>query len=340
MEEKLKQFIADSERILITSHTSPDPDAVASLLLTGTTLKKNFPDKHIQMILEEKPSGLDFIADYQQIKFEPIEISLKEFAPELLIIVDANTYKRVSRKGAAAIENYIHEKSVKTAVLDHHEPEGKDETDIYINSQNIAAVQEVYEVFFDKLGFSKPENYAQITMLGLYSDSGGFAYASPRHAQTMQLAAKLVAAGVNIEEIKNKISQYTDEQMKVISELTSNIKDGGDYTYTYLSDGFVADWETSGQTMTDLHGATKPFVDSYIRNVGGRQWGFLVYRDSLEGQGTYSVSLRSVGGVKDVSLIARKLDDGGGHKPAAGGRIKADNIDEAIDKVKAAIASS
>jgi nanoRNase/pAp phosphatase (c-di-AMP/oligoRNAs hydrolase) len=51
----------------------------------------------------------------------------------------------------------------------------------------------------------------------------------------------------------------------------------------------------------------------------------------------YSVSLRSVGGVEDVSAIARRLDDGGGHKPAAGGRVKANSVQEAISKVKEAI---
>jgi bifunctional oligoribonuclease and PAP phosphatase NrnA len=338
--QEFKQLIEASSKILVTSHTSPDPDAIASLLLTGTTIQLNFPNNTVQMVLEEEPSGLDFLDDYQQIKFKPLAESIKDFGPNLLIIVDANSYKRVSRKGWEDIKQYIIENSVKTAILDHHEPDDKDETDIYINSYNIAAVQEVYEVLFDQLGLKKPNDYAQITMLGLYSDSGGFAYASPRHKETMQLAAKLVEAGVNIEEIKNKINQYTDEQVKAISELTANISNGGEYTYTFLSDEFVDNWQKAGQTMASLHGATKPFVDSYIRNVGGRQWGFLVYKDALEGEGMYSVSLRSVRGLKDVSAIARKLDDGGGHKPAAGGRVKAGSVLEAIEKVKQAIDSN
>ncbi|MBX4201604.1 DHH family phosphoesterase [Candidatus Saccharibacteria bacterium] len=335
--QKLSALIENSQRIIITSHTSPDPDAVASLILTGTGLQINYPNKQIEMVLEEEPSGLDFLTQFNQIKFQPLVKALDRIAPDLLIIVDANAYKRVSRMDDDAIRQYIREKSVRTAIIDHHEPEGRDETDVYINSHNIAAVQEVYEVLFDQLELKKPDNYAQVTMLGLYADSGGFAYAGPRHKETMQLAAKLVEAGVNIEEIKNKINQFTDEQMKVISELTRNVTNGGEYTYTFLSDAFVDGWQQDGQTMAALHGATKPFVDSYIRNVGGRQWGFLVYRDSLDGQNMYSVSLRSVGGIKDVSVIARRLDDGGGHKPAAGGRVRAESVREAIKKVKSAI---
>ena len=49
-----------------------------------------------------------------------------------------------------------------------------------------------------------------------------------------------------------------------------------------------------------------------------------------------SVSLRSVYESTDVSQIANKLG-GGGHKPAAGAKIEAKNLEEAIQKVQDAI---
>src|SRR5437868_1046243 len=94
---KFKNLIEESSRILITSHTSPDPDALASLLLMGTTMMLNFPDKKVVMVLEEQPSGLDFLNNYQQIKFAPLNEQVNHFTPDLFIIVDANSYRRVSR---------------------------------------------------------------------------------------------------------------------------------------------------------------------------------------------------------------------------------------------------
>jgi nanoRNase/pAp phosphatase (c-di-AMP/oligoRNAs hydrolase) len=79
------------------------------------------------------------------------------------------------------------------------------------------------------------------------------------------------------------------------------------------------------------------FVDDYIRNIDGRLWGFIVYQNPLLGEDGYSVSLRSVGGIVDVSVIAKKLG-GGGHKPAAAAEVHVKSIREALAKVESAIA--
>ena len=53
---QFKELVESANRILVTSHISPDPDAVCATLLVGRTLKLNFSDKEIRMVLEEKPS--------------------------------------------------------------------------------------------------------------------------------------------------------------------------------------------------------------------------------------------------------------------------------------------
>src|SRR5664279_1051831 len=118
MTDKSKQLIDDAERILITSHVSPDPDAVASVLLLGTTLELNFPDKKVEMVLEEEPDGLNFLNGYGQIKFEPLAIATESFKPDLFIIVDANNYERCSRKDGLKIRDYVTRNHTKTAILD------------------------------------------------------------------------------------------------------------------------------------------------------------------------------------------------------------------------------
>ena len=339
MIDKFKELLQQSNKLLVSAHTSPDPDAVASLLLLGTTLEANFPDKQVSMVLEEEPDGLDFLSAYDKIRFQPMLEATEELKPELIILVDSNGYDRVSRHDGQKIKDYIAANGVKTAIIDHHEPDDKDEADVYINSGNPAAVQEIYELCFDSLRLKKPEGYAQTTMLGLYADSGGFAYQNPRFRQTLVLATDLVDAGANIEQIKNHINQYTEEGMRVIAELALNLSHGADYTYTYLGDDFVTGWVQSGKSLPALHSSRKKFVNDYIRSIDGRQWGFVISLDPQEDERTYSVSLRSVGGGKDVADIAKKLD-GGGHKASAGGKVQAASVEEALQKVQEVISQS
>src|SRR5581483_1148920 len=95
--EKLKYHIEDSQRILVTSHISPDPDAVASVILMTLALKLNYPNKKLVAILEEEPVDLDFLTGYEEIKFKPVLSETKDFKPDLFFLLDGNNYERCSR---------------------------------------------------------------------------------------------------------------------------------------------------------------------------------------------------------------------------------------------------
>jgi nanoRNase/pAp phosphatase (c-di-AMP/oligoRNAs hydrolase) len=103
-QENLKQLVEQSGAILITSHISPDPDAISSVLLLSETLRANFKDKKIVAVMEEKPSqDLAFLQGYRNISFQLIEKAVRSELPQLLIIVDANSFKRVSRESGEEI---------------------------------------------------------------------------------------------------------------------------------------------------------------------------------------------------------------------------------------------
>jgi phosphoesterase RecJ-like protein len=308
-------------------------------LLLGTTLEFNYPEKQIRMVLEEEPDGLDFLAGYEKVKSEPLIKALEESKPDLFIIVDSNSYDRVSRHDGQRVKNFLETNAVKTAIIDHHEPEDKDQTEVYLNSGRSAAVQEVYEICFEQLNLKKPTGYAGTTMTGLYSDTGGFAYLKPDAKKTFLLAAELLETGASVERIKNRLNQYSEDQIKVLGELMANLSHADDYTYSYISDDFMDNWIKSRKSIPAMHSARKRFIDEYIRNIDGRQWGFVISLDPQEDGRVYSLSLRSVGDAKDVSAIARKFD-GGGHKPAAGGKVEAENVEEAIKKVQLVISQS
>lgn len=337
--ETFRKLINKSLHIVITSHISPDPDAVSSVLLLGTALTYNYPDKTVVMALEEEPEGLDFLAGYSHIKFRRLLETVKEIEPDLFVMLDALNYERCSRTDGGRVRQYLADNKVKTAIIDHHQPAGKDDTDVYIYQGSIATAQDVYEICFDHLGLKEPEGYGVTTMLGIYSDSGGFIYDNPRHRQTFKIVSDLIDAGTSLEAVRARLNNYSADHMRVVSEFTKNISHDQDYSYSFLSDKFVRQWQPASRPLISLNTGASIFTDKFLRNIDGRKWGFIVYENPQAGESTYSVSLRSQSSVKDVSEIANKLG-GGGHKPAAGAKIEAKSVEEAIQKVQQAITSS
>jgi phosphoesterase RecJ-like protein len=330
--QQLKKIIESSDKILVTSHISPDPDSICSILLTGTSLQANFPDKQITIFSEELAEGLEFLDGYSEIQSGDLGDAINRIAPDLIILVDAMNYTRATRGDVHELLN----KNMDLVILDHHPEVGVAPNKLYINDGYPAAVQQVYETFFHELNFEKPQTYAQTTMAGLYSDTGGFAYLNNQYKKTLVLVAELLETGIKIEKIRHLLHRYSKDHLIVLAELSKNISVFNDCTYSFLTDEFVDEWKKQGKSVTVMRTGTKIFTDDFIRNIDGRVWGFLVYPDPIEGEGCYSVSLRSVAGVVDVSVVAAKLN-GGGHVSASGARLKAQNINEAIEKIKEAI---
>jgi phosphoesterase RecJ-like protein len=339
----LKKLIEDSSKILVTSHIAPDPDAVSSALLVGRTLSENYPNKEITTALEEEPlTDLRFLAGYDTLTFKNIKQLINDTNPDLLIVVDANTYNRISRSEAEEIRDYAqkHKGALKTVIIDHHEPDGREDVDLFINNKRPASAEEVYVICFELLKLKKPHGFAETTLLGIVSDTQRHKFDHPGYRETYRIVADLLDAGASIEKLESRLDRYTEAELKVICHLAANIVDSAmGYTYTFISDDFAKQWQDKNLPTADLRNGVEFFTDRIIRNFENNDWGFVIYPDSLSGKNYWGVSFRSISGAKDVSAIARKLS-GGGHKPAAGAKIKAQNTAQAIEKVKEAISQS
>ncbi len=339
METQVKEFnqlVKKSNRVLITSHLVPDPDAVCSGLLLANTLKANYPAKKVFVCLEEEPENLEFLTTIDEIKFGPLLAHVKSFEPDLLVITDANNFDRCSRLDGPDIRMHIQKNNIKTAIIDHHEPGDHDKVDLYIREHSPATTQTIFNLLFMKLKLKKPAGYAETALLGIISDTSRFLYENPAHRQTFAIVSDLLDDGSSIETLTHKQSRYAKKHMKVLGELANNTVVEKDYTYSFISDKFKSAWMNKKHTAQELKEGVEIYVNNYLRNVDGRTWGFIVYPDLIDQKDTYGVSFRSVTGARDVSEIARVLG-GGGHKPAAGVKVKAKSIDEVIKEVKAVI---
>ncbi|MBI4034725.1 DHH family phosphoesterase [Candidatus Saccharibacteria bacterium] len=335
---KFSELVLRSQKILITSHISPDPDALCSVLLLGTTLKTNFPDKIIKMILEEKPSGdLSFLGGYDQLDFGPVLEATQEFEPGLFVIVDAMNFERVSRSAGAKLRTYVNEelKSV-TAIIDHHTDASRDQAAVYLNRRQPATAQELYQLCFKDLSWQKPPGYAETALMGIITDTNRFRYDHQHYHQTFSIVSELIEAGASIEQLENRLERYSLGQLRAFANLAKNTRDSGlGYAYSYIDDDY--DMGDSND-LSEFKLACELYASQFLRNIGDCQWGFLVYPELVDGTKTYSVSFRSMSGVMDVAAIAAKLG-GGGHKQAAGAkRLSGKTVGEAVETVQAAIA--
>ncbi len=338
---EFRKLLNESRKILVASHISPDPDAVCSVLLLGTTLKANFPDKKVRLVLEEKPArSLSFLEDYQEIEFRQVLEAANEIKPDLFILLDAPNFERISRRHGDELRRNLGEMGSKVAIIDHHEERGKDKSDVYINNLRPATAQEVYELLFKDLQFKKPNGYAQTTLLGIISDTDRHKFDNPVHRETYRIVSDLLDAGASIEELETSMERYDADQLKVLNNLISNIADSGQgYTYSFIDDELAKDWLKTAKSPDSFKLASEQFTQQFLKKFENNLWGFIVYIDIASGEGVYGVSLRSASKIKDVSKIAHMLG-GGGHKPAAGAKFKADNISQALEKVKKTISGA
>lgn len=338
---EFQHIIDSSERILITSHISPDPDSIASSGLLAATLRMQFPDKHVAHVLEDGvPRQLSFLCGTSEIIRGSVLAQVQAGMPDTLIITDANRLERVSRQDAEAIAEHIGKYAVRVIIIDHHEQAGIMPCDLLIHRGSVAAAHDVYDLL-DAYGWTLPSGGLETAAAGIYSDSGGFVYQSIN--PYMPTVAEMVARGVNFEVVKNQLERYSPLQLEVFAELLANLVVEQGYMYSYLSsrsearfrETITASRGKADEIIEDIQGAKERFINQFGRTVEGAAWGFSVTPDFVT-NGQYRVSLRSESGGRDVSAIARRLG-GGGHKPAAGATVPAQNVEAAIIAVKNAI---
>ncbi|HET7528846.1 MAG TPA: DHH family phosphoesterase [Candidatus Saccharimonadales bacterium] len=333
---QLLKLINESQKILITAHIGPDGDSVSSSLLASLILHENFPEKTIQVVMEEEPRGLDFLLGIETIQVRPVPQSISDYHPDLLIILDANTVNRITRYPDQARDS-IAQAAPKVVIIDHHEPKGVENNDLYINDFSPAVTFDIFDLFIQKLGLKKPAGYAQLAMTGIYTDTGGFVNRNLNYKKTFEALPKLIEDGADIEKIASAVNRISDKGYEFFKIFIENLKLEKDYTYTFLPDESLKD---NGEDILEAVKESSDLIrSSFLRTIGGRGWGFIVYKDLLAPEQLYSVSFRSLSTGKDVSLLAAKLG-GGGHKPAAGAKIKAASVNEALEKIRQAISQA
>lgn len=293
MYEQALELIRKYDRIIIHRHSNPDGDAIGSQIGLKHLIRVNFPEKDVRVVGDEarRYSFMD------EAVMDPVPDG--DYAGALAVILDTSA--------AALISDARYPLAAETLRIDHHLfCETIAGTEIVDSSSEsccgmIAAFAEEQGLKLDVIG-------AKSLYTGMVTDSGRFRYdnTTPR---TFRLAANLLAAGFDINEIYNNL--YSEDYYNLLNRAKFTLKirftaHHVAYIYNTLADvaesGLSPNAVSRGMvgTMADIRG-----VNSWVNFTETEEGVWCEIRSSKY----------------NINPIAVKYG-GGGHAKASGATLK------------------
>ena len=281
----------------ISGHVHPDGDCIGSCLALLDYLKGEYPDRMIDVYLENIPPEFAFLKGADLIRHEPEEAKVYD----LFISLDCSTPDRLGPFEAlfAAAGDRI--------CIDHHiTNEGYARVNV-INPEASSTCEILYELF-DKEKISHA--CAEALYTGIIHDTGVFKHSNTSR-RVMEIAGALIEKGVNTEMIQEETffkKTYLQNQILGRALVESVMILDGRMIFSSIS---AKDIRFYGVSPSDFDG-----IVSQLKVTEGVECALFMYETEPD---SYKISLRSSDAV-DVSKIAASFG-GGGHKKAAGASI-------------------
>lgn len=306
------QLFMEHRKFVLTTHVSSDGDGVGSQLALARGLRWLGRDV-VVVNPTPVPANLAFLLKSPSEIRTPQDFADPErlFEGALTVVLDMGAFDRLG-----AVYKFV-SKSEGLLVIDHHRMEKAGGVHYLLDTQ-ACATGEVTAQLLDLLGVPLTLDIAQPLYVALYTDTGGFRYPSTTPA-THALAGRLLAAGVDTQRVHTEIfERQRPERLRLTGRILSSLE--------VSPLGKVA-WMAVRRSMLDEVGAQWEDADdlvNYTLMVDGVEAGF--YFKELD-TGLTKVSCRSRGDFAVDEFVSEW--GGGGHKNAAGVRMKAP-VDEAI----------
>jgi phosphoesterase RecJ-like protein len=320
--------IEKHNKVLITTHINPDPDAIASITSLAYYIKQRFPNKEVKYVIEDKiPDSYDNF-DYLELITWAEDLTPFVQEADLIIGLDASEEHRFSRQK-------IDYNQATTVVIDHHEKGDKTWDFEYILTGRGSNAELIYELFFSDDSDELLTPVAKNILYGIWADTGALNFIDHSNAETIKIVYELIkrAKLKRIEEYMKQFRTYNEDYIDLLKHAINNLTKKSvvnypDVTYTYIEK------EEFGKHKQATYNKVKGTIGTiYLTNLEGSFWGFIVRPDFKE-EGTYKLSFRSAPNTVNVQEICQKYFAGGGHKNASGGVIRnCDSAKEAAEKI-------
>jgi len=340
MEKKYKElleYIKNAKNILITAHKDPDYDAIGSTLGLYNILNQNFNKKILVNFEDPIDNRFNILKGFEKIQNKECEEIIQEENIDLLIVLDVNNWKRLTKKQGGELGEFIkNRKSLKTICIDHHPKREFDNFDLYIQEDFGSATEVVYEIFIKDFKYKLDKDIAYCIMTGIIGDTGRFLYAKDLQ-KTFAIASELITFDETmIEKITYTFGRNKITTLKFLQELINNTVIRDNYTFSFFTDETAQKVRTKPQLFAPYKNASEMYANDHVRTIENNTWGFVI-TPILEEENRYKVSFRAISGTVDTSVFSRTFPGGGGHQGASGCDFEAMDIKNAIEIIETTI---
>lgn len=353
--EKAASFFESARNIVIVTHMSPDGDAMGSSLGMKHYLQSiiHNPQSTIHVIVPNAfPSFLAWMPGAEEdlvYESQSQEADALIEAADLIILTDFHEPKRIGSLGDKILATLNGTQNV--LIVDHHLAT----TDVkatfakakelvtFIESGSPSASELVYRLFYQLINQTASFHFklstfnletARCLYTGMMTDTGNFSFNS-NYPEMYEIVGQLVAAGVNKDDIYNKVfNQYSADRMRLMGYCLYNKMRLFPEHHTaliYLSRKELYRFNFQSGDAEGLVNLPLQISDVYY-SVFMREDKVNPSEINLANGSKIKVkiSLRSQGD-RPVNVLAHEVFGGGGHKNASGGEYYGP-LSEAVQK--------
>ena len=322
--KEIEILIDNAENIVITTHKSPDGDAIGSSLALFHFLKKL--NKNVSVIVPDAfPQFLNWMKSVDEIFYHDTQEEQSVALIEKADIIFSLDYNSLSRIGNLATP--IAASNATKIVIDHHQNPQEFAHHYIVDTTCCSTSQLIYE-FIENLGKLSYLNdtIGACIYCGIMTDTGSFRFPSTT-SKTHQIIAHLIDLGVNGSAIHEAVyDTYSKDRLQLLGHaLTSKMKIVEELNVAYIS---LSQKELKKYNFKK--GDTEGLVN-YPLSIDGIKCAVLM----TEKENNVSMSFRSKGNFH-VNQLANEHFEGGGHIYAAGGKSDL-TLEETINKFESVI---
>lgn len=322
--DKIRSFINNYHKIVITTHLSPDGDALgASLALYHYLFHK---EKDVKLIV---PNSFPYFLKWMK---GTENVLVYEYNPEvgqhiitnaeLIFCIDFNVPKRIGKMAP-----FVTASTAKKILIDHH-PYPENSCDVVISYPEISSTSELIFRLLYQLGEceSIDKDIAECIYCGMMTDTGGFTYNS-NDPEIFEIISFLLRKNIDKDAIySNVYHNYTEQRFRLLGfTLLKRMK-----VYNDMHSALIYLSKEDLQKYKSPKGDTEGFVN-YPLSIRGVVFSTFIYEENNH----VKLSFRSRGDFA-CNEFAAEFFQGGGHLNAAGGEFYG-TIEDAIALFEAAL---
>ncbi len=335
--ENFTLLVQKSKTILIAGHMTPDIDAYASTILMGKLIQENYSEKTVHMVIDSKNKMnlISHLEGYEEIELGSILEKLKNYKPDLLILVDGSDVSRFFTD----IEEFEKIRGgTKVAIFDHHTPVDEN-VDYYLSEKRWSCVDVIYNRLVKLEGFKPFKGWEEVYLTGLISDSSRFYYSMQYYRDTFDTVSNLLDKGYSIRDVSDSITGFTRDELKVFNLFIQKVKYNGNYAFAYITQEEF-ETELKGIDVNIYKRARRYYIDNILVKVYDIDFCYTLAPDeTVDDDTVYTLSFRSKPNTYDCVKLVQNFK-GGGHITGAGGTIVANNMEDAIKQVEESISNT